>query len=194
MARKMKKTKIELTPEEKAVPVQEAKPVISEPPEIEGEKGNYETDIIKHPLDKDYSDLPAQPAREWPTPLSEEAATDKMFSEKTDGKISNELSETPVIEGEQATAPAKPQTPAGILTGKDPKPEVMTTDIPTTKRPKVEPEPEPIEPAQPVICAGCKATVAAETTKLCLNCPGSLRFCPTCAKPGSCHKCGKGLK
>jgi hypothetical protein len=102
--------------------------------------------------------------------------TSEDFS-KTDDKISNMLSETPVIEGEQATVG-----------------EAMTADIPTTPRPEVEPEPEYVEPTQPVICAGCKSTVEVDTTKMCLICSGSLRFCPTCAKPGSCHQCGKGLK
>lgn len=67
-------------------------------------------------------------------------------------------------------------------------------DIPVTPRPVVEKEPEPVEPIAPVICAGCKATVESDTTRACLDCTGSLVFCPTCAKPGTCHKCGKGLK
>ena len=134
MAKKKKKAKpkIELTPEEKAVPVQEAKP---------------------------------------------------------------ELSETPVIEGEQATAPVGNAMTADLgeaVTADLGK--AMTTDIPTTPRPEVVKEPEPVELSVPVICAGCKATVESDTTRACPHCSGSLVFCPTCAKPGSCHKCGKALK
>lgn len=123
-------------------------------------------------------------------------------------KAEPELSETPVIEGEQATAPV-PTAKLTITPGGDSpaeplrddeqgtpptKPhEPMTTDIPTTQRPEVIKEPEPTPISVPVICSGCKATVESSTTRACPHCSGSLVFCLNCAKPGSCHKCGKAL-
>jgi len=109
------------------------------------------------------------------------------------------ISETPVIGGEQATAdiierpnpvPARNDeqgTPPTIPH------EAMTSDIQTISIPEVKKEPEPIVPSHPVICAGCKATVSSSTTRACINCKGSLVFCPLCATAGSCHKCGKAL-
>ena len=136
------------------------------------------------------------------------------------------ISETPVIDGEQANAPPKvepPETPEPEPVGEPSQKDVMTIgqkapppetmprgtvykpqqhkqmprsidEIPLAKRPVVEKEPEPVPPSRPVICAGCKATVELSTTKLCPYCKGSLRYCRMCAKPGSCHKCGKTLK
>ena len=119
-----------------------------------------------------------------------------------------ELSETPVIDGEQATAPAireiatigdPPAVERTAEVAQTVKPEAHKPmprsmgDIKTTQRPVVEKEPEPEPIVGPVICAGCKATVSSDTVRACLRCKGSLVFCPTCAKPGSCHKCGKAL-
>ncbi len=90
-----------------------------------------------------------------------------------------ELSETPVIEDEQATAPVEEASPETD----EPKP-----DLPS-------PTAEPAETAVPVICAGCKMIVDSDTTEACLNpdCKGSLVFCPMCASAKTCHKCGKKL-
>ena len=85
-----------------------------------------------------------------------------------------ELSETPVIEGEQATAIIEPppieRTDAGVQVAK-------------------------LEPTEQVICAGCKRIVDSSTVMPCLNpdCKGSLVFCPMCASAKTCHKCGKKL-
>ncbi len=132
--------------------------------------------------------------------LSEEIASDKIFSEKKDGKISvllpkSEQSETPIIEDEQATAPI-PETDESKPDLPSPKSGAIPpmSEWPIVKRPVVEKEPEPVEVVVPVICAGCKSTVESDTTRACLHCSGSLVFCLTCAKPGTCHKCGKGLK
>ena len=102
------------------------------------------------------------------------------------------LSETPVVGGEQSTAPVRNDeqgTPPTLPH------EAMTSDIQTISIPEVKKEPEPIEPAHPVICAGCKATVDSSTTRACINpkCPRGLVFCPACAKADTCHKCGKAL-
>lgn len=126
-------------------------------------------------------------------------------------KTEPELSETPVIKDGQATAPIPKATidvtiMPGAESQAEPVPETdeskpdlpsprmprSINDIPVTKRPKVEPEPEPIEPTTPAICAGCKATIESGTMRHCPRC--NLYFCPTCAGPGSCHKCGKALK
>ena len=79
-----------------------------------------------------------------------------------------ELSETPVIEDEQANAPVE-----------------AYIHIPVRSA-----------PTGPLLvkCAGCKSMVDSATAKLCPTCPKGLVFCPACAKPGSCHKCGKGLQ
>lgn len=81
-----------------------------------------------------------------------------------------ELSEMPVIEGEQATA-LVPETDES-------KPDL----------------PSPTEPTVSVTCSGCKSVVDSATVIPCLVCPRSLVYCPACAKPGTCHKCGKKLK
>ena len=126
---------------------------------------------------------------------------------KTKKKPETELSETPVIDEQQANAPAANLTvevtaTEGAVSQAEPieseikRPATMPRnidEIPTTQRPVVEKKPPPTPPAVPVVCAGCKATVDASTTRACPRCPGSLVFCPTCAKPGTCHKCGKGL-
>ena len=136
------------------------------------------------------------------------------------------ISETPVIDGQQANAPPevvepdvvkKAEAPAGSpsekvvmeIGKKAPPPEKVPVgtvykpqrsnmprswaDVKTTKRPVVEKEPEPVPPEVPVICAGCKRTVELSTTRKCAYCKGGLRYCEVCAKPGSCHKCGKTL-
>ena len=106
-----------------------------------------------------------------------------------------EQSETPVVKDEQATAPV-PETDESKPDLPSPKSGAIPpmSEWPIVKRPVVEKEPEPVEVVVPVICAGCKSTVESDTTRACLHCSGSLVFCLTCAKPGTCHKCGKGLK
>ena len=137
---------------------------------------------------------------------------------KGDYPKANILSETPVVGGEQSTAPVvaelgkmtanvnvsdemaavlRPET-AKVRNDEQGTPptlprEAMTLDMPTISRPEVKKEPEPIVPAHPVICAGCKMIVDSGTVRACLNCKGSLVFCPACAKADTCHKCGKAL-
>jgi hypothetical protein len=108
------------------------------------------------------------------------------------------ISETPVIDGEQATAPipgevAKDLNAIADILDPPVQHEAMTLDIPAAPRPEVEAEPEPLPITDPVICAGCKSIVDISTTRACLSCPRNMVFCPNCAKPGTCHKCGKGL-
>ena len=116
-----------------------------------------------------------------------------------------EQSETPIIEGKQATAPV-PETDESKPDLPSPKSGAIPpiSEWPTIERPKIvqkEPwrhnaSPPPPGPVAPGICAGCKRIVESDTTRACLNpdCKGSLVFCPACAKPGSCHKCGKSLE
>jgi hypothetical protein len=66
-------------------------------------------------------------------------------------------------------------------------------EMPVISRPVVEKPPPYQPPSEPVICSGCKSTVEKSMTVLCKNCKGSLRYCPMCAKPNSCHKCGQIL-
>ncbi len=127
-----------------------------------------------------------------------------------------ELSETPVIGGEQAGIQPKTEQPntEPKIEVKEEKPPVEAKrpeskpaetrppamprsieEMPTIPRPEVEPKPEPIEPGYPVTCSGCKMIVDSSTVMPCLNpdCKGSLVFCPDCAKAKTCHKCGKKL-
>lgn len=84
-----------------------------------------------------------------------------------------ELSETSVIKGEQATAPAPTAT--------------------ATITPGAESQAEPIpEGAILVICDGCKRSIERNTAQHCPDC--KLYFCETCSVAGTCHKCGKALK
>jgi hypothetical protein len=115
-----------------------------------------------------------------------------------------ELSETPVIDGEQVTAPAEVIVPKEVpelpSVGDGMKPVIphgnlpkSVDEFPTIPRPEVESDPEPAEPDNPITCSGCKAVVDSATVKPCLTCPKSLKYCPACAKAGTCHRCGQKL-
>lgn len=137
-------------------------------------------------------------------------------------EVKPELSETPVVGGEQANAPAEPTVIPPLLPDDkivaeatvdkkdETAPKVTTPDestiphgnlpksveeFPTIPRPEIEKGPEPAEPNNPVTCSGCKVIVDSATVRPCINpgCPKSLVYCPSCAKPGTCHKCGMKL-
>jgi hypothetical protein len=110
---------------------------------------------------------------EWlrtPSATVEPAEAEEVRSEP-------ELTETPVIGGEQATL------------------EIPELTVAVTQTPGATSQAEPVEPTTPVTCSGCKAIVDLDKTTPCLNpdCPKSLVFCPACAKPNTCHKCGQKL-
>ena len=125
--------------------------------------------------------------------------------------IKAELSETPVIDGEQVNAPVEADVPSVQTVPVSPSQATQTVkpghmprtlaDIPTEKRPTVKQKdpwrfndsPPPAGPPRPVTCAACKGTYSFDTVTPCLLCKGSLVFCPSCAKAGTCHKCGKDL-
>ncbi len=176
MAKKRKKKKakpkIELTPEEKAVPVEEVK--LSETPVIDGQQAN--ADVGE----------PTTPAGVLTGKDPEQGTVDKTTEEAP--KV------TPPTVVELEKLPTKIKMPAE-LTNRPPTMPRSIEEMPTVPRPEVTKEPAPVESAEPVTCAGCKMIVEADTTEACINpeCKGSLAYCPDCAKAGTCHKCGKNL-
>ena len=169
--KKKKKAKIEITPEEKAVPVEEVE--LSETPVIDGQQANG--DVTE----------PTTPAGVLTGKDPEQGTVDKTAEEAP--KV------TPPTVVELEKLPTKIKMPAE-LTNRPPTMPRSIDEIPTIPSPEVTKEPAPVEPAAPVTCSGCKATVDSATVTPCLICPRSLVFCPACAKPGTCHKCGKKLQ
>jgi hypothetical protein len=109
--------------------------------------------------------------------------SDKMTKADIWRLIAPVLSETPVIDGMQATAPVEEETVVEPeAEAVEEKPAVLSLDsIPIAPRVSND----------PLNCDGCRANFDPAVMKTCSIC--NKEFCPNCAKPGTCHKCGKKL-